>query len=128
MNGLNLRDMAIEILSIDREFYFHMNQESYKKGMRQSDYDLYTFEQLWGNTSGGFEGIGGSAMTTQRTYVFVPQHQLDEICLVFFGGRFAYKVPYSREFIDDVINQRVEGKSRSGKYLKTTWQIYLYHV
>ena len=59
-------------------------------------------------------------MTTQRTYVFVPNHQIDDVCLVFFGGRFAYKVPYSKEFIDDVLKERVEGKSKCGKYLKTT--------
>lgn len=118
MGDLNLRNMAIEILSIDREFYFHVNPESYNKGLRQADYEMYTFEQVWGNTSGGFEGIGGSAMTTQRTYVFIPNHQFDDNCMIFFGGRFAYSVPYSREFMDDVAGCRIEGKSKSGKYRK----------
>ena len=118
MNNFSLRDMAIEILSIDREFYFHINPESYKKGVRQSDFELYTFEQVWGSTSGGNGGIGGSAMTSQRTYVFIPMHQIDDICLVFFGGRFGYSVHFSREFMDDVIKGRVEGKGMSGKYNK----------
>lgn len=63
-----------------------------------------------GNTSGGFESMGGSAMTTQRTYVFVPTHTFDDKCFVYFGGSFAYTVPYSEEFMSDVINRSVKGK------------------
>lgn len=114
MGELNLRDMAIELLSIDRNFYNYV-KEPYKT--RISDFELYTFVQMWGNTSGGFEGIGGSAMTNQRTYVFVPVPNIGkENCLVFFGGRFAYCVPYSEKFMKDVINQDVAGVHEKWKY------------
>ena len=118
MNNFNLRDMAIEILRIDQQFYNVLGGELYHKGVRQCDYELYTFNQVWGNTSGGFEGMGGSAMTMQRTYVFVPTHNMDDedMCFVFFGGTFAYRVPYSEKFMQDVISGCVFGKSKYREY------------
>jgi len=114
VNELNLRDIAIELLQIDRNFYGYL-KEPYKN--RISDFELYMFEQTWGNTSGGFEGIGGSAMTNQRTYVFIPTTATEqEECLVFFGGRFAYHAPYSETFINDVRNHNVVGVSKKSKY------------
>ena len=115
MNNFNLRDMAIEILRIDQQFYPRI-AHLFQLGVRQSDYRLHTFEQVWGNMSGGFEGIGGSAMTTQRTYVFVPTHTHDDMCLVFFAGTYAYSVPYSRKFIEDVKNENILGKSDYRRY------------
>jgi hypothetical protein len=69
-----------------------------------------------GNTSGGFEGFGGSAMTNQRTYVFVPLTANDEECLVFFGGKFAYHAPYNDVFMEDVTKQNVVGVREKSKY------------
>ena len=40
-------------------------------------------------------------MTVARTYVLVPV-SCDEKCLVYFGSRFAYAIPYSKIFIKDV--------------------------
>ena len=118
MNNFNLRDMAIEILRIDQQFYNVLGGELYHKGIRACDYNLRIFDQVWGNTSGGFQGVGGSAMTTQKTYVFIPTHNMDDkdMCFVFFGGVFAYRVPYSEEFMDDVNSERVLGKSEHKKY------------
>lgn len=114
MNDLNLVDIAIELLQIDRNFHGHLKDPH---NNRISDFELYTFEQTWGNTSGGFEGIGGSAMTNQRTYVFIPMTATEqEECLVFFGGRFAYHAPYSEIFINDVRNHNVVGMSKKAKY------------
>lgn len=84
-----------------------------------NDFELYTFEQTWGNTSGGFEGIGGRAMTNQRTYVFVPLTATEnEECLVFFGGRFAYHAPCNEIFMNDVRDQNIAGVSQKSKYRK----------
>ena len=35
-----------------------------------------------------------------------------------FGGAYAYSVPYSKEFEDDVKAHNVAGKYHKGKYLK----------
>lgn len=99
---MKLTKMAIELLQINEVFRYYSDCDEEKCSM-------YTFEQTWGNTSGGFEGIGGSAMTNQNTYVFIPEEDLP--CIVFFGGKFAYKIPYSSEFIEDVRKQRVAGMS-----------------
>jgi hypothetical protein len=115
MGELNLRDMALELLLIDRNFTCYLKDPYHT---RMEDFEFFTFEQTWGNTSGGFEGIGGCAMTNQRTYVFVPVYTEKEECLVFFGGRFAYHAPYCETFLEDVRNQRVAGVSKKSKYRK----------
>lgn len=114
-NGLSLTQMALELLQINENFCHHVQ---YPAKSQVSDFELYTFTQMWGSTATGFGGFGGSAMTTERTYVFVPTVNDKEKCLVFFGGRFAYSVPYSQTFIEDVFNGHVEGVSGKGKYLK----------
>lgn len=43
-------------------------------------------------------------MTTANTYLFVPQ-STEEKCYVYFAGRFAYKMPYSKEFMEDVLRE-----------------------
>lgn len=113
MGYLNLRDMAIELLRIDQQ----MEMQLYKTKTKISDYALHTFEQVWGNTSGGFEGMGGSAMTAQNTHVFIPiQNCKSKICLVFFGGSFAYAVPINSMFLEDVKQKNILGKSRYRDY------------
>lgn len=110
--------MAQEILSIKQTYWFYLDHETLKwqniKNIQDDDFDIDIFEQVWGNTSGGFEGIGGSAMTTQTTYVLIPK--FDHDCLVFFGGKFAYKAPYTKKFRDDVAMGAVKGKGKSGYY------------
>lgn len=114
MNELNLVTMARELLSI------HENISAYVKNptkTRVSDFELETFVQMWGNTSGGFGGFGGSAMTSQRTYVFIPMYDDGEKCLVFFGDRFAYKADYCEKFRDDLNKRQISGVAGSGKYI-----------
>lgn len=117
---MDLIQTAQEILSIKQNYGHYLDYEKLKEQHIQrvydDDFDIYIFEQLWGNTSGGFEGFGGSAMTTQTTYVLVPK--FDHDCLVFFGGRFAYKVPYNTKFMEDVTKGSIKGKSESGYYRK----------
>jgi hypothetical protein len=111
---------AQEILSIKQNYVHYLDHEKLKeqhiKRVYDDDFDVYIFEQTWGNTSGGFEGVGGSAMTNQTTYILIPKFEHD--CLVFFGGRFAYKAPCNQKFIEDVIKGSVRGKSGSGYYRK----------
>lgn len=112
---LDFVEMAKELLNIHQNIKIHL-KNPYKTEV--GDFELETFVQVWGNTSGGFEGIGGCAMTNQRTYVLIPIYEDSEDCLVFFGGMFAYSVPYSPIFLEDVKNHQVAGKSQKGKYLK----------
>lgn len=79
------------------------------------DFEVYIFEQIWGSTALGFPGMGGQAITSAFTYVFIPQ-SMDTDCVVYFAGRYAYSVPYSQELIEDVKNQRMEPVYQSAKY------------
>lgn len=115
MGDLSLTKMALELLQINENFCCYV-QEPTK--IKVSDFELHTFVQVWGSTARGFPGIGGQTMTAQRTYVFIPVYCEKEKCLVFFGSRFAYAVPYSQKFIEDVKNEQVESVSRKEKYLE----------
>ena len=118
---MNLIKMVKNLLDIKEDYQYYLDFQKLKENgisrVFDEDFDIYIFEQTWGDTSGGFEGIGVSAITNQTTYVLIPNFNYDD-CLVFFGGGFAYKVPYSKEFMEDVRNHNVAGKSKCDKYLK----------
>ena len=111
---MNLTEMAIEILQIKNR----IDQIS-ESDNGEHNYDLETFEQLWSNTSGGFEGMGGCSMTWERVYVFVPKRR-NKNYIVFFGGRFGYKIPKDNEvFKEDLKNMNIAGMSSfKERYLK----------
>ena len=108
---MRLVKIARQLLDIteylEREFY---HVPVYDNGI------LYDFDQPWASTALGFGGIGGSALTTERTYVFIP-HGMD-IAYVFFGGRFAYKCKMNDIFWDDVNNCRMASVIESERYNK----------
>ena len=103
----------MELLCIDEDIRFRFKN----RNTRISDFEMFDFTQVWGDTTLGFGGIGGQAMTSARTYVFVPV-SCEEECFVYFAGKFAYSVPYSRTFMEDVRNGRVAAKYEVVKYRK----------
>lgn len=78
------------------------------------------FRQIWGNTSGGFEGIGGSAMTDQMTYVIdLCDRDGNVTYFIFFGGRLGYKIPKkdaTNVFFEDLKNSALRGCSNYQSY------------
>lgn len=52
------------------------------------DCELRVFSQTWGNTSCGWEGIGGAAMSTSKTLVI--ENKWTNISFVFYDGVLAY--------------------------------------
>lgn len=108
-----LTRMAKELLMIEGDFPYRLDYS--KERPQINDFELYTFSQTWGSTALGFDGIGGQAMTSARTYVLVPQN-CNQNCFVYFAGRFAYAVSYSPEFMNDVLAGRVEPVYRKEKY------------
>lgn len=109
-----LTQMAREILSIEADLPHRFD---YGETPRPTldDFELYTFEQTWGSTSLGFGGIGGQAITSARTYVFVPIN-CNQLCFIYFAGRYAYAVNYSETFMEDVLKGNVESVSGAYKY------------
>ena len=88
-----------------------------RRSLNDYDFDgdkLYDFDQLWGSTALGFGGVGGSAMTTERTYVFIPSDQ--DKAFVYFGDRFAYECPVCDRLFQDINIGRMASVAESGRY------------
>lgn len=109
-----LTNMAREILAIEADLPYRFDYSNNSNPILD-DFELHTFEQMWGSTALGFGGIGGQAMTSARTYVFIPMN-CHQKCFVYFAGRFAYAVYYSDKFMEDVLKGNVASVSESGKY------------
>lgn len=94
------------------------NKEEYGRGICcWPEFEFYMFPQVWGDTSLGFGGIGGQAMTSAYTTVIVDN--CTGWCGVFFGERLAYTILNPNQaFYDDLHNGRMESVSKSGKYLR----------
>lgn len=52
------------------------------------DVNVHLIKQTWGNTSGGWEGIGGSAMS--QRYTTIIENQWIGAIFVYYGGQLAY--------------------------------------
>ena len=115
--------MARELLAIDEDIPYRVNDPDNPRVLSQDAFELYIFPQIWGSTALGFGGMGGNKTTTATTYVLMPMVD-GEDCIVYFAGRFAYKVPYSTVFRDDVAEQRMEPVYRSGKYVSAAKEEY----
>ena len=107
---MNLVEVAEELLEIENDWQ--------RYGFAEENYELVTFEQIWPDTSGGFQlTIAQDALIVQRTYVLFSCDK-ESPHLVYFDGRFAYKVAYGDEtFENDVEENHVAGyKDAIDKY------------
>lgn len=52
------------------------------------DIDIHIIQQVWGSTAGGWQGIGGAAITTYNT-VIIENNSLRRV-FVFYHGELAY--------------------------------------
>ena len=118
-----LTETALDLLLIEKDILYRMDYSKEDKHFRVSvdDFAMYIFEQTWGSTALGFGGIGGQAMTTANTYVFIPV-TCHQNCFVYFDGRFAYQVPYSKSFMEDVRNHSMKSVNQSRLYIKEVFQ------
>lgn len=105
---MNLLDMAAELIRI--------HQDITRRRRKLEDFDVYDFDQTWASTALGFGGIGGSAMTTARTYVLVPMDE--EKAYIYFGGSFAYECGINDRFRNDIRNKRMVSVAESVVYNK----------
>lgn len=108
---MELTRIAMDILNISQ----HM-KKVYYNDVDYDDGDLYVFDQTWASTALGFGGMGGSAMTTATTYVFVPRRL--NTAYVYFDGRFAYECGINDRFREDIRNHRMASVMESGRYKK----------
>lgn len=88
------------------------------KKRKHTDYDLTVyalFPQTWGSTALGFGGLGGQAFTT--AYVVVIQSDRTGEFVVYFAGRFAYRIAKpNKAFFEDIASQSMADVKEHGKY------------
>lgn len=53
-----------------------------------NDVNLHLVSQMWGNTSGGWQGMGGSAMTTR--YTIIIENNWFGLAYIYYEGQLAY--------------------------------------
>ena len=75
--------------------------------------DIWQFDQVWGSTALGFDGIGCSAMTVALTTVV---RKTDCNVDIYFGTRKAYTKKMSESLMNDIRNFRMEAVYWSDKY------------
>ena len=111
-----LTKMAMQLLQIDEDLPFRLD---YSTGERPTinDFEIHTFEQIWGDTSCGFGGMAGQTITAANTYVFVPV-SVNQKCFVYFGSRFAYAADPVPEFFNDLKCTHMAPVYQKAKYLK----------
>lgn len=92
----------------------------FDKGNFAPDIAVYSFPQTWGSTALGFGGVGGQAFTDAQTVVVVYRAYENPIqAVVYFAGRFAYKVENpNNEFWNDLRSMDMKEVMKSGKYRK----------
>lgn len=111
-----LTKMAKELLIIESDLWFRFDPQK-NKYVRIDDFEVHMFEQTWGSTALGFDGIGGQAMTTANTYVFVPI-TCNQNAFVYFGSQFAYEAEVNSVFMEDLKNHNMKPCNQCGHYRK----------
>lgn len=78
-------------------------------------FSIHTFPQIWGNTTLGFGGVGGDAMTT--AYTTVLEDIVTGVVFVYFDITYAYTIykPNSR-FFNALHNKKLASVIESGRY------------
>lgn len=108
-----LTRMAQDILAIERDLPYRFEHTGER--VLVDDFDVICFDQTWGDTTLGFGGVGGQAVTTATTYVFIPLC-VDQPCFVYFGSRFAYTADFNVAFRKDLSCRNMRSVARSGIY------------
>lgn len=89
--------------------------DSEKQKLVSSDILCDAFTQTWGSTSLGFDGMGGSAMTTD--YTVVCHVEGTDLYGVFFGEKLAYVVNNPNDLFY---------KDKRERYMAAQWEVDRY--
>lgn len=90
----------MKILKMIRQLT-EISEDLAKMNIILDDFDIIDFDQTWASTALGFGGMGGSAMTTERTYVLTSR-KYEDYAIVYFGGTYAYCVKKNEAFERDL--------------------------
>ena len=82
------------------------------------DLDIHLWKQSWSDTSCGFGGIGGQAITRAYTLVFIDEYLHLGGAVVYHNFRFAGHVQRpNHRFFEDVQRRQIRGAAKD-------WSIY----
>lgn len=89
--------------------------ERFEPNYSMSNYDLYTFAQVWPTTDLGFAGFGSEAQTAALTFVFVAKDKSK--AYVYFDCKFAYIAnPKNRNFKQDLKDYNMVSVMGANRY------------
>ena len=114
--------LAKMMLEIDSDVVLRFDYET-EQQIREhptvDDFEVIYFEQIWADTSCGFGGIAGRAITVGDTVVLRP-NGVNQPIFVYFNGRFAYSIPnkYESNVLEDIRMNNMASVGRKGKYFK----------
>ena len=111
-----LTKLARQLLIIEEDLWFRFDPDK-DKSTRVDDFEVHMFEQTWGSTTLGFGGMGGQALTTENTFVFVPV-TCNQNAFVYFGSQFAYEAEINSVFIEDLTVKCMKPCYQAGHYRK----------
>ena len=96
----------------------HQITEQFEPNYSMSDYELYSFPQIWPSIDTGFAAIGDDCSSTASvTYVFIAKDK--HIAYVFFDDKFAYTAnPKNRNFKKDLQKEEMDYVLNAAKYQK----------
>lgn len=78
---------------------------------------VYSWPQTWANTSCGFGGISGQAITTAQTIIVIAPDE--RVCVYHGGGSFAYMVQKPSNFFWRNVGEfKLPGKIESKQHLE----------
>ena len=107
MNKTDIGTLIVELAEVNQ----------YLKDNNINRYEVYCFPQIWTNTSGGFESIGGSTVVTHNTIVILEKPS--RIYHIFFKGEYGYTVDHNNRFIYDLNNHDIAGvNTQKNRYHK----------
>mgnify|MGYP007019859509 CR=1 FL=1 len=93
---------------------------SHSKGRTSfEDFEVKVWKQTWGDTSCGFGGIAGQAVTDAYTVVVIDKYFQE--CVVFHNMRYAYKTEITDVIAEGIARQQLMGawdfkNKKYGKY------------
>lgn len=95
------------------EMVDHVLQEvMLKENLLENELEWYGFQQAWGNTTIGFGGIGGQAITASTMLVVI-----GKIAYVYSNGGLLYTVNHPKsKFFEDLRRFHMAARSMKGKY------------
>ena len=80
---------------VKRETSTQMTREEYNYW---KEINFHMVKQTWGNTSGGWQGIGGSAMTS--AYTVIIENDWYGFACIYYNGKLAYICEMDEKYTD----------------------------